>query len=66
MVGPLAFEQLGLDSRDGRIAAAGLDVEGRLTIGFLPDSTRIELDSQWRGGEVLFGAFDAIEDGKVA
>lgn len=66
LVGPLAFEQLGLDSRDGRIAAAGLDVEGRLTIGFLPDSTRIELDSQWRGGEVLFGAFYATLPSSIA
>lgn len=53
--GPLEFRALGLDSTDGRMAAAALDAKGRVTLGLLPDATRIDLSTQLMGGEVLLG-----------
>jgi hypothetical protein len=57
--GPLAFAGFGLDSADGRIAAAEIDAGGRFRLGLQPDRTAIELDLELRGGEFLAGALYA-------
>jgi hypothetical protein len=46
MVGPVVFDDLGLDSVDGRIAAAGLSARTDMNLGFLPDATRLDLGAQ--------------------
>ncbi|MCI1730292.1 MAG: YdbH domain-containing protein [Chiayiivirga sp.] len=56
MVGPVVFDDLGLDSVDGRIAAAGLSARTDMNLGFLPDATRLDLGAQLGRGEVLMGA----------
>lgn len=55
IAGPLAFADLGLDSADGRIAAATLDAGGRFAMTLLPDATVIDLDLNLNGGELLLG-----------
>jgi hypothetical protein len=55
MAGPLAVSALGLDTRDGRIAAAALDAEGSVGFDFDPDATAITLDLALAGGELLAG-----------
>lgn len=55
IAGPIAFAKLGLDSTDGRIAAATLDVGGRFAMNLLPDATVIDVDLSLNGGELLLG-----------
>lgn len=53
--GPLDFQALGLDSRDGRIASAGLSGTGQLELALKPAGTRLQYASRWNGGELLLG-----------
>jgi hypothetical protein len=53
--GPVAVAGLGLDTADGRIAAAALDADGRVDFDLLEDATAIALDLTLHGGEVLLG-----------
>lgn len=55
MGGPLSFEQAGLDTQHGRIAAATLDAKGRVDLAFDEAATSVKLAMQVHGGEVLAG-----------
>lgn len=55
LAGPLSLHGAGLDTRDGRIAVAGLDADGRLELRFEPERTRIATGWELRGGELLGG-----------
>ena len=59
LAGPMQFATLGLDTQDGRIAAAGVNAEGDFRLGLLPDRTRIDVDLRLRGGELLAGSLYA-------
>lgn len=59
LAGPVAFAGLGLDTTDGRIAAADLDAEGRLRLALAPASTGVEVELDLHGGELLAGALYA-------
>jgi hypothetical protein len=59
MGGPLFTTQLGLDTTDGRIAAAALDARGRVDFAFDDDATGVQLALQLQGGELLAGPFYA-------
>lgn len=56
--GTLRAQGLGLDTDDGRIAAANLGLEGTLALS-LGTATRVDLDGRLQGGELLAGAFYA-------
>ena len=58
LVGTLATRGLGLDTEDGRIAAAGLGLDGRMTLAFAAES-KLDLSFDVAGGEVLVGALYA-------
>ncbi|MFA5683715.1 MAG: hypothetical protein WC995_04035 [Lysobacteraceae bacterium] len=55
VAGPLSIKSLGLDTRDGRIAAAGLDIHGRVALR-RDARTRVEADLSLTGGELLAAA----------
>lgn len=55
LAGPMKFTALGLDTTDGRIAAAGLGAEGRMRFGLLTDRSEVDVDLALRGGELLAG-----------
>lgn len=57
--GPLQIKEFGLDTADGRIAAAGVAASGELRLRLDDVSTRIESQLEFRGGEVLAGALYA-------
>lgn len=56
--GPLTLSALGIDSSDGRLAAASLDADGRLDLRF-GAATRIAGDLTLHGGELLLGSLYA-------
>lgn len=56
--GPLTIDGLGLDTSDGRIAAASLDADGRVDLR-LGRGTQIDSKLVLRGGEVLLGSLYA-------
>lgn len=57
--GPLQIKELGLDTADGRIAAAGVAASGELRLRLDDALTRIESQLEFRCGEVLAGALYA-------
>lgn len=57
--GPLTVANLGIDSSDGRIAAASLDAEGSLDLLLGDKAHRIRGDLTVHGGELLFGGLYA-------
>ncbi len=59
MRGPVAFTALGLDSENGRVAAAALDATGSLEMAFDAESTGVALDLKFAGGEILAGSLYA-------
>lgn len=65
--GPISFDALGLDTRDGRIAAAGLDGSTTLLVDLLPGETRVRTELALHGGELLAGAlYAALPETAVA
>lgn len=67
IAGPIAFADLGVDSSDGRIAAATLDASGRVAMSLLPDAAVIDVDLNLNGGELLVGPLYAnLPDSPVA
>lgn len=52
--GSLLADGLGLDTEDGRVAAAGLDLQGRVGLD-LGERTRLGLELALSGGELLAG-----------
>jgi hypothetical protein len=59
LAGPVRVDDLGIDSRDGRIAAAAIDGEGTFLLALRPKQTAVELDLTLTGGELLLGALYA-------
>ncbi len=57
--GPVELAGLGLDSRDGSIAAAGLNARGKFSLALEEKATRLDLGLDFRGGELLFRTFYA-------
>ena len=53
--GPVTLHALGLDSSNGRIATASLDIQGQFALGLAPDHTRVDVSGQLLGGELLLG-----------
>jgi hypothetical protein len=67
LAGPLQFTGLGLDTSDGRIAAADVDASGRMRLGLLARGTEIDVDLDLRGGEWLVGSlYAALPETAVA
>lgn len=55
VAGPITLSGLGVDSRDGSIAAAGVNAAGKVQ-GELGDAaTRLDVGMELQGGELLFG-----------
>lgn len=57
--GPLTLASLGIDSSDGRIAAASLDADGKLDLQLGERTQRIQGALTLHGGELLFGSLYA-------
>jgi len=57
LLGPIAASGLGLDTTDGRIAAAALDARGTVSLDFDAAATGATLDLDLAGGELLAGPF---------
>lgn len=57
--GSLSTQALGLDTDDGRIAAAGLGLDAELDLSFGDEATGVTVDAGLRGGELLAGPFYA-------
>lgn len=56
VVSDFALKDIGYDSADGTLAAAGLAAEGRLQLSGSPDRPRLRANARLQGGEVLAGA----------
>jgi hypothetical protein len=56
LAGSVALVGLGLDTADGRIAAADLDASGKLEFGWSDRGSRVASDLTLSGGELLAGA----------
>ncbi len=64
--GPVALDGLGLDSRDGSIAAEGVNASGQVQGDLGGTTTSVELALALKGGEVLFGPlYLALPDAPV-
>jgi len=66
VAGKVEARALGLDTDDGRIAAAGLGLDGTLAMAFGTPATSVDLDAALRGGELLARSFyAALPEGDV-
>lgn len=53
--GTFKLHEVGVDSRSGTVAAAGLSATGRWALDTTDASTKLDLSSVLRGGEILLG-----------